>query len=97
MIDGAEVYEATKAAFIDAMADMKNRPVMMRIEPFDAEDDGGDPVRVVGIIDDDESFIRFVVIEEGEDGEIYPIVRSTIYRKGTAAAAAVENKSAAGL
>ena len=94
MIDDADVYEATKAAIIDAMADMKNRPVMMRIDPFDAEDETGDPVRVVGIIDDDDDFMRFIVVEESEDGEVYPVVRRTIYRKGTAASAAEENKSA---
>ena len=92
-MESGEVYEAVKCAFIDAMAEMKTRAPMMRINEFEAEDESGDPVRVVGIIDDDDDFMRFIVVEESEEGEVYPVVRRTIYRKGTAAA--VENKSAA--
>lgn len=84
MIDGSDVYEATKAAFIDAMAEAKTRAPMMHIKEFDAEDESGDPVRVVGIVEDDD-MLKFIVVEEGEDGEVYPIVRTEIYRKGTAA------------
>jgi hypothetical protein len=83
-MDYSEHYEAAKAAFIDAMAETTPRSQMMPVEAFDAEDDGGDPVRVIGVIEDGE-VLKFLVIEESEDGEIYPIARTTIYRKGTAA------------
>lgn len=75
-----ELYEATKSAFIDAMAETKPAPRMIAIEPFDAEDDGGESVRVVGIIDEVD-VMRFIVIEEDEDGAIYPIARTSIFRK----------------
>ncbi|MBV2183844.1 MAG: hypothetical protein WC048_18050 [Rhizobium sp.] len=81
----AEIYEAVKCGFIDAMEEMKAKPRMMKIDRFEAEDDAGEPVTVVGIIDDDEEFIKFIVIEEWEDGELTPIVRRNIYKKGTAA------------
>lgn len=82
-MDSSEIYEAVKCAFIDAMETRGPQPQMMRIDPFDAEDDAGEPVRVVGVYDDAD-IMKFVVIEEGADGEIYPIVRKSIYRKGTA-------------
>ncbi|SSC67328.1 unnamed protein product [Ciceribacter selenitireducens ATCC BAA-1503] len=67
------------------MEEVKAKPRMMKIDRFEAEDDAGEPVTVVGIIDDDEEFIKFIVIEEWEDGELTPIVRRNIYKKGTAA------------
>jgi hypothetical protein len=79
------MYEAVKYAFSDALAEIKPKPHMMRIDPFDAEDDGGDPVRVIGVIDDDDDMLKFIVIEEDQDGAIYPIARTTIYRKGSGA------------
>ncbi|MGK9261202.1 hypothetical protein KXS15_09585 [Sinorhizobium meliloti] len=82
-MDSNDMYEAVKHAFIDAMATREPAPRMMRIDPFDAQDEDGEAVRVVGIIDD-EDMMKFVVIEEGGDGEIYPIARSSIYRKDNA-------------
>lgn len=79
----AEMYEATKAAFLDAMAESKKQPRMMAISPFDAEDDAGDPVRVVGVIDEEDG-MRFIVIEEESDGSIIPIARTSIFRRGAA-------------
>ncbi|MCA1970688.1 MAG: hypothetical protein LDL42_16275 [Rhizobium sp.] len=84
-MDYSEIYEAVKCGFIDAMDEAKAKPRMMKIDQFEAEDDAGEPVTVVGIIDDDEEFIKFIVIEEWEDGELTPIVRRNIYKKGTAA------------
>ena len=83
-MDYAETYGAVKAAFLDALSEHKKQPRLMRIEAFDAEDADGEPVRVVGIIDEDDG-MRFVVIEEDAEGEIYPIARSQIFRKGSAA------------
>lgn len=80
-MDSRETYEAMRAAFTDALAEHKPEPPMIPIDPFDAEDEGGDPVRVVGITTDDD-MLKFVVIEEDADGAIYPIVRTSIYRKG---------------
>ncbi len=73
-MDSRDMYEAMKCAFIDAMATREPAPRMMRIDPFDAEDEDGLPVRVVGVYEDDD-MMKFVVVEESEDGEIYPVVR----------------------
>jgi hypothetical protein len=83
-MDSGDIYHAVKEAFSDVLAEMKPSPKMMRIDAFDAEDDGGDPVRVIGVIED-EDILKFLVIEDGGDGELYPIARSHIYKKGTAA------------
>ncbi|KAA9386905.1 hypothetical protein [Neorhizobium galegae] len=84
-MDYADHYSATKDAIIDALAAVKPSPKMMRIDAFDAEDDGGEPVRVIGVIEDDD-ILKFLVIESDADGEIYPIARSHIYKKGTSVA-----------
>lgn len=81
-MDYADHYNATKDAIIDALATVKRSPpTMMAVEAFDAEDDGGLPVRVIGVVED-EDMLKFIVIETDEDGAIFPIVRTTIYRKG---------------
>lgn len=81
-MDAGDIYQATKDAFIDAMAEVKPQPRLMRIDEFMAEDEEGQPVRVVGVIDDPD-LMRFVVIEEDEDGQIYPIARQAIFKAGT--------------
>ncbi|MBB2753344.1 UNVERIFIED_ORG: hypothetical protein GGI57_004066 [Rhizobium aethiopicum] len=43
----------------------------MRVDAFDAEAEDGKPVRVIGVIDDD-NMMKFPVIEEDEDGAIFP-------------------------
>ena len=79
-MDSSDMYEAMKHAFIDAMATREPPPRLIRIEPFDAVDEDDAPARVVGIYDD-EDMMKFVVIAQEEDGEIYPIVRTNVYRK----------------
>lgn len=80
-----ENYALMKDAVTDAMTEMKTSPRLMRINEFDAEDESGDPLRVVGICDAGDD-LQFVVIGEWDDGEIYPtIMRTPIYKKGTAA------------
>lgn len=85
MIDAGEMYESTKAAFLDALAAQPKAARMMRIDPFEAEDEEGKAVQVVGIYDDDRD-MRFIVIDEEEDGELVPIAFTHIYKKGTGAA-----------
>ncbi|MBB4580387.1 hypothetical protein GGE45_002717 [Rhizobium aethiopicum] len=85
-MDYGELYNATKAAFTDALAEHKSRPRLMRIDAFDAEDEDGTPVRVIGVLDDNDA-MKFVVVEEDEDGAIFPVARQLIYRKGAAKAA----------
>lgn len=84
-MEGQEIYEAIKAAILDASKEQHRPPQgpMMPIEPFDAEDEVGDPLRVVGVIDMPDD-MKFVVIEESDDGEIRPFPCSAVYRKGTA-------------
>ncbi len=86
MMDYQEHYESTKAAFTDALAGVKQQPIMMRIDPFDAEDEDGEPIRIIGVYDDHNE-MRFIAIHEQENGEIYPSPISPIYKKGTAAGA----------
>ena len=83
-MDYQEHYESTKAAFNDALAGVKQQPVMMRIDPFDAEDEDGEQIRIIGVYDDHNE-MRFIAIHEQENGEIYPSPISPIYKKGTAA------------
>ncbi|MGR9372319.1 hypothetical protein [Rhizobium leguminosarum] len=83
MMDYGELYNATKDAFTDALAEHKTRPRLMRIDAFEAEDEDGKPLKVIGVIDDDD-MMKFVVIEEDEDGAIFPSPCSTVYRKGVA-------------
>ncbi|AIC27073.1 hypothetical protein IE4771_CH01956 [Rhizobium etli bv. mimosae str. IE4771] len=82
-MDYGELYRATKDAFTEALAEHKTRPRLMRVDPFDAEDEDGKSVRVIGVIDDDD-MVKFLVIEEDEDGAIFPAPCSTVYRKGAA-------------
>lgn len=82
MIDAGEVYESTKAAFIDALAMQPKAARMMRLDPFEAEDEDGNAVKVIGLYDDDKD-MRFIIIDEQEDGELVPFACSQIYRKGT--------------
>ncbi|WP_145964866.1 hypothetical protein [Rhizobium leguminosarum] len=84
MMDERTVYEAVKHGVTDALAQNKSRPRLMRVDAFDAEDEDGKPVRVIGVIDDDD-MMKFVVIEVDEDGAIFPVPCSTVYRKGAAA------------
>lgn len=88
-MDSQEHYESTKAAFTDALAGVERQPLMMSIEPFEAEDDMGDPVKIIGVYDD-ENDMRFIAVCECEDGEIYPVAIRTAYKKGTAAGASKE-------
>ncbi|MBX5132524.1 hypothetical protein HJB80_07585 [Rhizobium lentis] len=80
MTDQRDMYEAMRNAFTDALAEHKSRPRLMRIDAFDAEDEDGTPVRVIGVIDDDDA-MKFVVIEEDEDGAIFPVARQLIFKK----------------
>ncbi|KQV81325.1 hypothetical protein [Rhizobium sp. Root1220] len=83
MIDAADVYESTKAAFLDALAAQPKTARMMRIDPFDAEDEDGQTLKVIGVYDDEHD-MRFIVIDDTrEDGEIYPVAYRTLYKKGT--------------
>lgn len=83
-MDSQEHYESTKAAFTDALAGVERQPLMMSIEPFEAEDEDGEPIRIIGVYDDHNE-MRFIAIHEMENGEIYPSPISPIYKKGTAA------------
>lgn len=84
MIDAGEVYESTKAAFLDALAAQPKPARMMRIDPFEAEDEDGETVRVIGVYDDHDD-MRFIVINEEESGEIYPVACRTVFKKGSIA------------
>ncbi|MBD8650802.1 hypothetical protein IFT66_06890 [Rhizobium sp. CFBP 13726] len=70
-----------------AAAEKKRPARMMAIRPFDAFNDEGRPVQVVGVYDDDDEVMRFIVIIEDADGdgEIYPIVERTVFREKQAA------------
>lgn len=81
-MDAREMYDSTKAAFLDALSAQPKEVRMMRIDPFDAEDEDGGPLRVVGIYDDDRE-MRFVVIEEQADGELMPFACSSVFKKGS--------------
>jgi len=83
----SEVYESTKAAFLDALAAQPKAARMMRIDPFDAEDEDGETIRVIGVYDDDEE-MRFIVINEEASGEIYPVACRTVFKKGSSSAVA---------
>ncbi|UXT48857.1 hypothetical protein FY136_06215 [Agrobacterium tumefaciens] len=85
-MDGRETYEIMKAAFSDALSEAKTAPRIMRVDPFEAEDDLGDPVRVIGVYDNDnDDDMRFIGVCEDQDGMIYPVAMRTLYRRGTAA------------
>ncbi len=77
-MDFQEHYESTKAAFTDALAGVKQQPVMMRIDPFDAEDEDGEPIRIIGVYDDHNE-MRFIAIHEMENGEIYSRGSTDLY------------------
>ncbi len=84
-MDYNDHYSATKDAIIDALASVKPPPRMMRIDAFDAEDEDGETVRVIGVAEcQEDDILKFIVIETDEDGQVYPIVRTTIYRKAEA-------------
>ena len=82
-MDERTLYETTKAAFADALAERPTPPRMMRIEPFDAFDEDDTPVRVIGVYDD-ESDMRFIIIDEDASGEIYPVAARSVFRRPSA-------------
>lgn len=82
-MDERTLYETTKAAFADALAERPAAPRMMRIDPFDALDEDGDTVRVIGVFDDDED-MRFIIIASEDGGEIYPVAARSIYQMPSA-------------
>lgn len=82
-MDERTLYDVTKSAFSDALAERPAAPRMMRIDPFDALDEDGEPVRVIGVYDDEED-MRFVIIATEPDGEIYPVAARSIYRAPSA-------------
>lgn len=85
-MDSRETYEIMKAAFSDALSEAKPTSRIMRIDPFEAEDDSGDPVQVIGVYDnDDDDDMRFIGICEDQDGMIYPVPLRTLYPRGAAA------------
>lgn len=65
-------------------ANEKSEPVrrLMPILEFAAWNDEGRPVRVIGVADDDEDVMSFVVIIEDVDGdEIYPIIERSVFKR----------------
>ncbi|MQB20525.1 hypothetical protein DXT90_07745 [Agrobacterium tumefaciens] len=83
-MDSRESYEIMKAAFSDALSEAKTAPRIMRVDPFEAEDDLGDTVRVIGVYDDDDD-MRFIGVCKDQDGMIYPVALRTLFKRGTAA------------
>ena len=78
-MDERTLYEATKAAFADALAERPAAPRMMCIDPFEALDEEDNIVRVIGVYDDDDD-MRFIVIDSDETGEIYPVAVRSVFK-----------------
>ena len=80
------VFEAVKDGVKAAIAEQPFRQTMIPIQAFEALNDEGRPVRVIGVVDQ-EDCQRFLVILEAEDdsGEIYPVVENSVFRKPVAA------------
>lgn len=85
-IDYDAMGEAVREGVADAIKERKQPPRMMAVRPFDAVNEEDRPVQVVGIYEDDDEFLRFIVIIEDPDGdgEIYPIVERSVFRKKAA-------------
>lgn len=82
MMDERTLYEVTKSAFADALAERPAAPRMMRIDPFDALDEEDNVVRVIGVYDDDDD-MRFIIIDGDETGEIFPVAVRSVFRAST--------------
>jgi hypothetical protein len=56
--------------------------VIMPIASFKAQDEDGDDVEVVGVTftQADNHNLNFVVLVDGDDGEVYPTMRDVVWR-----------------
>lgn len=82
-----EVYEAVRNGVVDALekaAESSRR--IMRISEFDAFDDEDHPLRVVGIVDNGDQDLQFIVIVD-DDGEIAPFIYGSVFRSSTSSQA----------
>ncbi|MBC2887278.1 hypothetical protein H7Q97_18010 [Ochrobactrum sp. CM-21-5] len=64
----------------EAAAPVQHFTCMIQIEPFDAETEDDEKLRVVGIVQgtDDETF-DFIAIKTLENGEMYPTREATVW------------------
>lgn len=82
-----DVYEAVRSGVADALAAGESRR-LMRIAAFDAVDDDDAPLRVVGVVNHGEDEHSFICIAD-VDGELFPVVRGSVYRAAPASVATV--------
>jgi hypothetical protein len=77
-----DMFSAVKDGVMAANAEKAQPSRMMPINPFDAFNDEGRPVQVIGVIDD-EDHMRFIVIIEDvdSDGENYPIAEHSVFKR----------------
>ncbi|WP_337267115.1 hypothetical protein [Oryzifoliimicrobium ureilyticus] len=54
---------------------------MMRISPFEALNDDGREVKVIGVTLQDEDNLEFIVIRTSDDGEMFPGLEPNLWRK----------------
>lgn len=81
MIDPSEIEDAIRAGITAALEEVETRRrVSMQIEPFSAEDVDGKDVRVVAVVGPPDD-LGFVVLVETAEGEIFPSIRPSVYRK----------------
>jgi len=77
-----ETYEAVRAGVSDAMSGASENVATRRLMPiasFDAVDEEGVKVRVVGIVEGDDVDLNFICLMEVE-GELFPTVRESVFQ-----------------
>ena len=70
-----------RSAFTDAMADHRPQPRLLRIDPFEAFNHDGVPVRVVGLTHDGDD-LDFICLKSIDGDEILPTIESSVYKSG---------------
>ncbi|MER9032414.1 hypothetical protein [Mesorhizobium sp. M0674] len=81
MMDPEQFEEIVRGVLTDREpADVR---VIMPVTAFAAQDEDGDDVEVVGVTftQADNENLSFVVMVELEDGEVFPTMRDTVWRK----------------
>jgi hypothetical protein len=97
------IYAPTAGTRRTATAEREPARRMMPLTEFDAVKDEGRPVRVIGVVDEEDMIKSIVIIEDADgDGEFYPIVEDSDFKRpvvpvaGISPAAAVNDNAQEG-